>query len=261
MSIDILYDLNIKKVHSVFTLHTKKNTMIRRVNRPCWAIILKYEGETIYKSQGKSYISNSQNMVILPKGSCYEWQCTKPGRYYAVEFDSDDICDTIFSFPIDDYEKILQFYKDSEYKNNLKKPIYKIELLKNVYSILLLLLKAKSPSYISLEKRQKIEPAVNFLIHHYNEQIKNDDLARLTGLSTVYFRKIFTESFGVSPITYLHKLRIKKAKEILRSDYESVSDIAYSLGYADVYDFSRTFKKHVGLSPSQYAKSHQTNVQ
>lgn len=58
---------------------------------------------------------------------------------------------------------------------------------------------------------------------------------------------------------YLHKLRIKKAKEILRSDYESISDIASSLGYADVYDFSRTFKK-VGLSPSQYAKLHQTNT-
>ena len=136
--------------------------------------------------------------------------------------------------------------------------IYKLELLKNAYSILLLLLKGKHLSYTSFTKRQKIEPAVDFLIKHYNQSIKNDDLAKLAGLSTIYFRKIFTECLGVPPITYLHKLRIKKAKEILQSDYESISDIAESLGYPDVYDFSRTFKKHVGISPTQYAKQHQT---
>ena len=47
----------------------------------------------------------------------------------------------------------------------------------------------------------------------------------------------------------------KKAKEVLKSDHESISDIAYSLGYADIYDFSRAFKKRVGMSPTEYAKS------
>ena len=256
MNETIFYDLTINKVYSIFTINTEKNKTMRRINRPHWAIILKYEGETIYKNNGKSYISNAKNMIILPKGSNYEWQCTSPGRYYTIEFDCDTVCEELFSFPINSYEKILQLYKDGEYKKNSNKPIYKLELLKTAYSILLLLLKEKHPSYTSLTKRQKIEPAVDFLMKHYNQSIKNEDLAKLTGLSTIYFRKIFTEYFGISPITYLHKLRIKKAKEILRSDYESVSNIAESLGYPDVYDFSRTFKKHVGVSPRQYAKSY-----
>ena len=261
MHTDLLFNLTIKKIHAVFSIYNEKNREMKQKNRPLWAVILKYEGETVYTCNGNKYISNLQNMIILPKGSSYEWQCTKSGRFYTIEFDSDDTCDTIFSFPISDYEKYLQFYKDSEYKKNLKKPIYKIELLKNLYSILLLLLKTKTPSYTSSAKYQKIEPAVDFLYNHYNEPIRNDDLAKLTGLSTIYFRKIFTEHFGVSPITYLHKLRIKKAKEILRSDYESITNIAYSLGYSDVCDFSHTFKKYVGLSPTQFSKLHQSNTE
>lgn len=256
MNETIFYDLTINKVYSIFTINTEKNKTMRRINRPHWAIILKYEGETIYKNKNKTYISNAENMVILPKGSNYEWQCTKPGRYYTIEFDCDTTCEEIFSLPINSHEKILQLYKDGEYKKNTNKPIYKLELLKTAYSILLLLLKEKHPSYAALSKRQKIEPAIDFLIKNYTHSIKNDDLAKLTGLSTIYFRKIFTECFGISPITYLHKLRIKKAKEILKSDYESIADIAEFLGYPDVYDFSRTFKKHVGISPRQYAKSY-----
>ena len=80
-------------------------------------------------------------------------------------------------------------------------------------------------------------------------------LAQISSLSVVYFRKLFTETLGVSPIAYVNKLRIKKAKEILSSDYDSLSDVANLLGFSNLYDFSRTFKKHTNLSPSAYSKS------
>ena len=57
---------------------------------------------------------------------------------------------------------------------------------------------------------------------------------------------------GVSPITYVHQLRIEKAKAMLKSDYGTVSNIAESLGYHSVYDFSRDFKKHTGVAPSRF---------
>ena len=92
---------------------------------------------------------------------------------------------------------------------------------------------------------------VNFL---YNKNIKNDVLANLCNLSTVYFRKLFTEIMGASPISYVHELRIKKAKEMLRSDYGNIKDIAESLGYLNIYDFSRTFKKYKGVSPREFCR-------
>ena len=44
----------------------------------------------------------------------------------------------------------------------------------------------------------------------------------------------------------------EKAKQMLRSDYGSLSHVALSLGYANLYDFSRDFKKHTGIAPSKY---------
>ena len=258
MDEQILFDIEINKINAVYSLHSEQNKERTRSNRPCWTILLKYEGETIYTNKGKTYISNLENMIILPKGSSYEWKCTKPGRFYSIEFECDITCDTIFSFSVDSGEKILQLYKETEYKKTLKRAFYKIELLKNLYSILLLTLQSKQPKYTPSQKQNKIAPAVNYIFNNYNLPIKNDDLAAMTGFSTIYFRKLFTEAFGVSPITYIHKLRIKKAKEMLKSDYDSIADIAFTLGYSTIYDFSRTFKKYTGLSPTNYIKQKKT---
>lgn len=251
----ILYDVVVKNVISVLNIHTKLNKTVKRKDRPYWAIIIKYEGETVYLNKGKRYVSNLENMIILPKGSSYDWQCVKEGRYFAVEFDSDCVCDTIFSFPISNSERFLQIFNEINQAHTLKKPTYKLEIMKKIYSLLLLLLQQKPPKYTPSYKQNKIAPSIEYILNNYNKKITNELLAEISSLSVVYFRKLFTETLGISPIAYVNNLRIKKAKEILSSDYDSLSDVAYSLGFANLYDFSRTFKKHTGLSPSSYSKS------
>jgi len=114
------------------------------------------------------------------------------------------------------------------------------------------LAKESAPKYTPNSKQQKLVPAVDYIAENYTKKIKNADLAKLTGLSTDYFRKIFSQTYGMSPMEYIHNLRMKKAKELLKSDYVSITDIAISLGYDTIYDFSRSFKKTTGISPSKY---------
>ncbi len=106
---------------------------------------------------------------------------------------------------------------------------------------------------MSSDKMAKLLPAVEYIHANYGANISNDSLAALTGLSTAYFRQLFKEAYGTSPIEYVKQLKIKKAKEMLRGDFGSITDIATSLGYMSIYDFSRDFKKHTGVSPSIYA--------
>lgn len=252
MNTSVLTDLVIKKFYSASTMYTERNSKAKRVNRPYWAIVIKYEGETIYNTNGKSYVSNINNMVILPKGCSYEWICTKSGHFSIIEFDCEMVCNEIFSFPLNSGEKILKLFKELEYKRTLKKPMYEMESIRDCYSIILKLTRSKQQRYFPTGKQQKISAAVEYIAKNYNKKIENNELAQLTGLSTVYFRKLFTEVMGTSPIAYVHELRIKKAKEILKSDYGSISEIAKSLGYLNIYDFSRDFKKHTGISPSKY---------
>lgn len=254
MEKELLTNLIVQKINSISTIYNEAGSKSKRPYRPCWAVIIKYEGETEYVSHGQKYISNKNNMVILPKGSSYEWICTKSGHFYTIEFDCDMTFDHIFSFPISNSEKILKIYKNLEYKRTLKSPLCELECIRGTYDIILQLLQASPRSYQPADKLRKIQPAVDYIVQNYNKNISNDELASLTTLSTVYFRKLFTEVFEMSPITYVHAIRIKKAQEMLVSDYSSITDIAQSLGYPNIYDFSRTFKKHTGLSPSNFIK-------
>ena len=255
MSKELLANLVVKRVLSVNTIFSDTGKSAKREKRANWAIILKYEGETEYKSGGKTFISNNENAILLPKGSNYEWQCKKAGRFYTVEFASDLTCDEIFSFPVSSYEKLIKSFKQIEYKLITKNQFYKLETARLTYDLLLSLLLTSAKSYVPKDKRDKIQIALDFMAENYASDITNDSLAALTPFSTVYFRKLFTEMTGLSPMVYLRNIRINKAKQMLKSDYGSISDIAVSLGYSNIYEFSRTFKKHTGLSPTEYLKS------
>lgn len=255
MNTELLSNLVIIGVRSVSTLYTPENKKLKRNDRPCWAVVIKYEGETVYTSKGKTFLSDLNHMVILPKGCSYEWHCTRSGRYSIIEFECEKIIEEPISFSVKNSEKILKMFRELEFKRNLKGPTVEIESIRDTYSILLRLMQNELEPYLPTEKQKKLAPAVEYVSQHYNEALTNDLLAKEAGMSTVYFRKLFTEMMGVPPIVYAHRLRIEKAKEILRSDYGTLSDVAQSLGYSSLYDFSRDFKKHTGVSPSRYQTS------
>ena len=252
MSMDILSDLIITRVHSVSTLYNPKNTKLKRNDRPRWAVVIKYEGATVYTSNGKQFLSDIGHIVILPKSCSYDWECTKSGHFCIIEFESEHNYSEPISFSMKNGEKILKMFKDLEHKRNMKNPMAEMESIRDTYSILLALIQAITERYSPSEKQQKIAPAIKYISQNYYKSITNDSLAAITGLSTVYFRKLFTSIMGVSPITYVHQFRIEKAKAMLKSDYGTISNIAVSLGYRNVYDFSRDFKKHTGVAPSRF---------
>jgi len=254
MEFDVLSQMIIKRVFAAATIiYTEKNTRARRIKRTNWALIIKLEGETVYTSNGKRFITNKDNAILLPKGCSYEWQCVEAAHCAIIEFESDLTCEELILLPVKDGEKILNAFREVEYKQLMKKPMYNIESIRDCYSIILKLVASAEKKYTTNEKQKKIAPAVEHIAKNYNMRITNEELANACELSTVYFRKLFTDIFGVSPMTYIRDLRIKKAKEMLRSDFGSISDVAQSLGYASIYDFSRTFKKITGMSPLQYA--------
>lgn len=252
MAIDILSNLIITRVYSASTLYTPKSTKTKRIDRPCWAVVIKYEGETVYESNGKQIISDLNHVAILPMGSTYSWECTKPGHFSIIEFESARTYGEPITFSVKHGEKLLRMFKELEYKRNLRGQMFEAESIRDTYSILLSIIAPSLDKYVPDNKRQKLQPAIEYISQNFTNPITNDELAAISQMSTVYFRKLFTEVMGISPITYTKQLRIEKAKEMLGSDYGTLSDIAYSLGYSSLYDFSRDFKKHTGFPPSKY---------
>ena len=91
------------------------------------------------------------------------------------------------------------------------------------------------------------------------EQSSNMSIAQIAtkcGVSECYFRRLFQEYSGESPVSFRQRHRIERAKQLLLSEENfTVSEIAQELGFSDVYHFSKTFKKHCGLSPSAFVRS------
>jgi len=94
--------------------------------------------------------------------------------------------------------------------------------------------------------------ALTYIDDHYKEEIRIDTLAAIALLSRFHFIRSFKAAVGQTPYQYVLRLRMDEAKRLLRRTGLSVTDIAYSLGFASISQFYRSFAKSVGTSPEKY---------
>ncbi|MBO4376195.1 MAG: response regulator [Lachnospiraceae bacterium] len=97
-----------------------------------------------------------------------------------------------------------------------------------------------------------IEAAKEYIEKNFSKDISLDDVSRSVNISPYYFSKLFKESTGENFIEYLTNIRIEKAKELLLNSDMSMKELCSICGYPDPNYFSRTFKKNVGLTPTEY---------
>ena len=99
------------------------------------------------------------------------------------------------------------------------------------------------------------ERAVRFFNDNYNRNISVESYAKQHHVSVCWFIKSFTQLTRLTPMQYIISVRIANAKSLLSDTNQSVSQIASAVGYDNSLYFSRIFKKHTGLTPSQYRHS------
>ena len=87
---------------------------------------------------------------------------------------------------------------------------------------------------------------------HYSGPIEAAQLARQGAMSQRTLNRRFRSATGLSPIEYLHRLRIEGAKRLLETSALSVDEITARVGYADARSFSRLFRTSAGLTPREY---------
>ena len=80
-------------------------------------------------------------------------------------------------------------------------------------------------------------------------------IAEKCGVSECYFRRLFQEYSGESPMNFRQHHRMKRAKQLLLSDeYSTVGQVAQELNFSDIYHFSKMFKNYYGISPTAFVK-------
>lgn len=100
-----------------------------------------------------------------------------------------------------------------------------------------------------------IQKAEEYIAQHYTEPIRLEDVAEAVNLSKYYFSRFFKEKKGVSFTEYVTRVRVDYAQKLLRSTQLSVKEIAYQAGFRDPNYFSKVFKRHTGVNPSEFRNS------
>ncbi|UVI30172.1 AraC family transcriptional regulator [Paenibacillus spongiae] len=97
-----------------------------------------------------------------------------------------------------------------------------------------------------------LDKAVSFIRERYLEELSLEDVADHVHLNSYYFSKVFKQQTGETFIDYVTRLRIGKAKELMKDGQLSLKEVCYQVGYKDPNYFSRVFKKVTGVTPSEH---------
>ena len=99
-----------------------------------------------------------------------------------------------------------------------------------------------------------IQGVHRYLSENFRAKLSLDNLCFIFGFNKTTLCQSFKAEFGITIFSYISELKIKEAKALLRSKKMSITEISERLGYDSVHYFCRCFKKHTGLSPTEYYK-------
>jgi AraC-like DNA-binding protein len=94
----------------------------------------------------------------------------------------------------------------------------------------------------------------HYIESHYAEDMSLDTLSHLTNLSRYHLLRVFRDTVGIPPHTYLRQVRVKHAKALLASG-QPIADVALATGFTDQSHLTRWFKRLWGFTPGQYRNS------
>ncbi len=100
--------------------------------------------------------------------------------------------------------------------------------------------------------KEEILQAIQYINRNYHRKISLAAIAKHVNLSSGYLCRLFKAEVGTSLTSYINDLRMKKAGELIKKQDTYLKEVAISVGIEDQLYFSRLFKKHYGMAPSEY---------
>lgn len=94
--------------------------------------------------------------------------------------------------------------------------------------------------------------SIEYIKNNISQEISISEVAKMTYLSRSTYERHFKALTGATPIQYLQNCRLEAAKDMLLDSQKSIDEVAYECGFYDTSHLSKLFKKHYGISPSQY---------
>ena len=220
-------------------------------------------GELTVKINGKTFTAKEGSLIIIPPNTPYEYyQLTdKELFYYWVHFTGSATTQILTKLGFNNLPILRETPKSSSqvtyqmtriFNCYIKNGFHRdVELAHFLDAMLIDIAKnASEPE----NKIQKLSTSINYINENYTKELNVPELAKMEFLSVSRYIALFKEVTGSSPYQYVISLRLNTACEMLRDSSLSVTQIAEVLGFQNCFFFSKLFKKHLKMSPTQYKK-------
>ncbi|MBR5248361.1 MAG: helix-turn-helix transcriptional regulator [Lachnospiraceae bacterium] len=249
---------NIENIKLLNIVSQVSSPYLINAGRSNHGFVFKLSGASRYEfSRGIIELKEGE-MLYIPKGTPYTVRRISEcdSQYMALCFDADIDYAEPRLYPMHNFSDINYICNNLMRLWLFRSRSDEFKCISFFYDILSKICEMDKAVYRSNQQYQLIEPAVEYIkAHIFDSSLKVQDLPELCGISGTYFRKIFASRFGTSPQKYIINKRLTHANMILNNgDFESIADVAASVGYEDALYFSRTFKEKYGVSPSKVVR-------
>ncbi len=237
------------------------------------------EGTAIFSTNNEEHRVEKGDITTVSSNILHRCQSEKENEEVHLTYIYVDLDDLIKMFPTGDVKTRMTLIKESiqdivhikgerhpEMQWILseiiklygeKKQSYKMQIVGLMYTLLLKMydIYAEKTTEETKYDNLPIMPAIEYIYDHFMEPVKVTDLARVCHFSESYFRKVFVEMKGISPLDYLHSIRIRHACRMLLNSTDTVRVIGEKCGYTSTTTFERNFRQRTGMLPSQWRES------
>ena len=107
---------------------------------------------------------------------------------------------------------------------------------------------------LSGEAQRLVRKAMAYIHENFSQPIARRDIARHVNIAEDYLTFCFRQELGTTPIKYLQRYRVSRARELLKAGQTSITEIARAVGFADSGYFSRIFHRETGMSPEAFRR-------
>lgn len=225
------------------------------VDKYCLVFVTK--GTADYWVDGYSFQAQEGDVIFVKPGS--ERYATTTGmNCVAIDFllpEGQEI-DLPVTFSLGNFEDFHRVFQDLKYEWLQRNSGFRLKSNACLMLILHKLIYERNKS----NKNSHVELIKRFIMKHYRKNLTVKMVADEVGLSSVYCGVLFKKVENCTISEYVSRIRINKAISLLETGEYNISEVAEETGFIDVYYFSNTFKKMVGMSPSTYKNTRNVSV-
>lgn len=245
-------------------------------------LVYQFHGACIHTVDGIEFSLNRGDLLLINYHSVHSFSCEKSGIYFNIlvkpklfdaEISQPDNAFSLLSLKnFEEFRKSVNqnnchIHFDGSERERFEALIFQMEeeskknepgarlMLNSGFNMLFTTVFRKMSLPMKIERSGIDENLLNEIKSHYNEKISLNEVAAKCHYNPAYFSRAFKTITGETFTSYIDRIRLENAAELLKAGNLSVGEIIEEIGYGDKTKFFKHFKKRFGTTPVKFSKS------